>query len=171
MKGYKEIPAESLGGNVIEMFNRQWMLITACNGEKCNTMTASWGAIGFIWGKPAATIYIRPQRYTKEIVDATGRLSLSFMGEEYRQALAYCGSHSGRNEDKFENAGLSVSRTLSGTPYIEGAQVVLECRKMYRDKFGPAEFIDDRIIDEWYPERDLHYFYICEIEKVYVKEE
>ncbi len=29
MKGYKEIPAEEMPGNVIEMIGRQWMLVTA----------------------------------------------------------------------------------------------------------------------------------------------
>lgn len=170
MKGYREIPVGQLDGNIIEMLNKQWMLITACHEGKCNTMTASWGGVGVIWGKPAATVYIRPQRYTKEVVDASERLSLSFMGEKYHEALLYCGSHSGRMEDKIANAGLKQGETLSGTPYIDDAEVVLECRKMYRDKFGPAEFIDKNMIAEWYPEKDFHYFYICEIEKVYVKE-
>lgn len=170
MKGYREIQPEELEGNVIRMIARQWMLVTAGSGENCNAMTASWGGIGFIWGHPAATVYIRPQRYTKELVDANDTLSLSFMGEGYRSALAYCGSHSGRTENKIANAGLRTDFTPSGTPFIGDAEVVLECRKMYRDKFGPAEFIDKGIIDEWYPESDLHYIYICAIEKVFVKE-
>ena len=170
MKGYKEVPAEKMPGHVIEMIGRQWMLVTAGDGEKCNTMTASWGGIGFIWGRPAATVYIRPQRYTREFVDAEQRLTLSFMDERYRKALAYCGAHSGRTEDKIAAAGLTVARTPDGTPCIGDAALVLECRKMYRDRFGPAEFLDNGLVDEWYPEKDFHYVYICAIEKVYVRE-
>lgn len=169
MKGYKEIPAEEMPGNVIEMIGRQWMLVTA-GGARCNTMTASWGGMGVIWGCPAATVYIRPQRYTRELVDAEERLTLSFMGEEYRRAVAYCGSHSGRDGDKIAAAGLTAERTPAGTPYIGGAGVVLECRKMYRDRLGPAEFLEKELIDAWYPEKDFHYVYICAIEKVYIKE-
>ena len=170
MKGYKEIPADRMPGNVIEMIGRQWMLVTAGSGEQCNTMTASWGGIGVIWGQPAATVYIRPQRYTREFVDAEPRLTLSFMGEEYRRALAYCGAHSGRTEEKIARAGLTVEYTPVGTPCIGGAEIVLECRKMYRDRFGPAEFLEKELIDAWYPEKDFHYLYICAIEKVYVRE-
>lgn len=170
MKCYREMPPEEMSGNIIEMIGRQWMLVTAGDLSGCNTMTASWGGVGFIWGHPAATVYIRPQRYTKELVDANERLSLSFMGEGCRAALAYCGSHSGRTEDKIANAGLTVDFTSSGTPFIAGAETVMECRKMYRDKFGPAEFIDKGIVDEWYPEKDFHYIYICAIERVFVKE-
>ena len=74
--------------------------------------------IGVIWGQPAATVYIRPQRYTREFVDAEPRLTLSFMGEEYRRALAYCGAHSGRTEEKIARAGLTVEHTPapSGSP-------------------------------------------------------
>lgn len=170
MKGYKEIPADRMPGNVIEMIGRQWMLVTAGSGEQCNTMTASWGGIGVIWGQPAATVYIRPQRYTREFVDAEPRLTLSFMGEEYRRALAYCGAHSGRTEEKIARAGLTVEHTPAGTPCIGGAEIVLECRKMYRDRSGPAEFLEKELIDAWYPEKDFHYLYICAIEKVYVRE-
>ena len=78
------------------------------------------GAASDSYGEPrAATVYIRPQRYTREFIDARERLTLSFMGEEFRQALTYCGSHSGRNEDKIANAGLSVGLTPEGTPFIE----------------------------------------------------
>jgi hypothetical protein len=41
---------------------------------------------------------------------------------------------------------------------------------MYRDRFGPAEFLEKELIDAWYPEKDFHYLYICAIEKVYVRE-
>lgn len=54
------------------------MLITAGNGESCNAMTASWGMIGFIWGRPVAQFVIRPQRYTREFVDREERVTLSF---------------------------------------------------------------------------------------------
>lgn len=103
-------------------------------------------------------------------MDAEPRLTLSFMGEEYRRALAYCGAHSGRTEEKIARAGLTVEHTPAGTPCIGGAEIVLECRKMYRDRFGPAEFLEKELIDAWYPEKDFHYLYICAIEKVYVRE-
>ena len=80
------------------------------------------------------------------------------------------GAHSGRTEEKIARAGLTVEYTPAGTPCIGGAEIVLECRKMYRDRFGPAEFLEKELIDAWYPEKDFHYLYICAIEKVYVRE-
>ena len=71
-------------------------------------MTASWGMIGFIWGRPVAQFVIRPQRYTREFVDREERVTLSFFSPEYHAALEYCGSRTGRTEDKIRNAGRPV---------------------------------------------------------------
>ena len=71
---FKEVDIHTLQFNPFDKISKQWMLITAGDQEKSNTMTASWGGVGFMWGKPVATAYIRPQRYTKEFVDTNDRL-------------------------------------------------------------------------------------------------
>ena len=38
---FTEIKAEELKDNPFDLIGKQWMLITAGNEEKCNTMTAS----------------------------------------------------------------------------------------------------------------------------------
>ena len=76
------VDPKQLNENVFSLIGDKWMLITAGNGEQCNTMTASWGGLGVIWGAPAAICYIRPQRYTKEFVDREGYFTLTFFGEE-----------------------------------------------------------------------------------------
>ena len=64
MSDFKKITAEELTANPFKLIGKDWMLITAGDKEKFNTMTASWGGVGIMWGKPVATAYIRPQRYT-----------------------------------------------------------------------------------------------------------
>ena len=61
------------------------MLITAGNKEGSNTMTASWGGLGIMWGKKVATAYIRPQRYTKEFVDRAETVSYTHLDVYKRQ--------------------------------------------------------------------------------------
>ena len=95
--GFKEMKAEELQFNPFTKIGKEWMLVTAGDEEKHNTMTASWGAMGIMWGKNVATVYIRPQRYTKEFIDKEERFTVSFFSEEYRQALEVCGSKSGRD--------------------------------------------------------------------------
>ena len=122
----KKIDVKSLQDNVFSLIGDRWMLITAGTAERCNTMTASWGGLGVLWGAPAATIYLRPQRYTKEFVDREEYFTLAFFGEEQRKALTLCGSKSGREVDKVKECGFTVAQAECGAPYFEEAELVLE---------------------------------------------
>ena len=42
-------------------------------------MTASWGGVGVMWGKPSATCYIRQSRYTKTFVDDSEFFTLTVL--------------------------------------------------------------------------------------------
>ncbi len=75
----KEIKPEELTKNPFHMIGKEWMLVTAEKDGKVNTMTASWGGVGIMWGKPVAYVFIRPQRYTKEFIDGTDTFSLSIL--------------------------------------------------------------------------------------------
>lgn len=48
--GWKEIKPEELNVNPFTAIGKEWMLITAGDETHCNTMTASWGGMGVIWG-------------------------------------------------------------------------------------------------------------------------
>ena len=83
-----EIPANKISENVFDLIGEQWMLITAGDKKNFNTMTAAWGGLGFLWKEPAATIFIRPQRYTYEFVEKYEDFTLSFFNKDYKKALA-----------------------------------------------------------------------------------
>ena len=123
---FQEVDIQTLSFNPFDKIGRQWMLITAGDSMKSNTMTASWGGVGIMWGKPVVTAYIRPQRYTKEFVDGNDRFTISFLPEDEREALNICGSVSGRDAaDKWEQAGLHPylidEKTLEETAAVEEA--------------------------------------------------
>lgn len=122
-----------------------------------------------MWGKPVATVYIRPQRYTKEFIDKNEYFTLSFLPEEYRRSLNICGSVSGRNvEDKWKEAGLHPFE-IDGTAAVEEAEEIFVCRKLYAQEMLPECFIDGECDTKWYPEKDYHTMYIAEIVKVLEK--
>lgn len=118
-------------------------------------MTASWGGLGVLWGKPVATVYIRPQRYTLEFVEREDCFTLSFFGEEYRKALALCGSKSGRDVDKVKECGFTVAGAACGAPYFEEAGLVLVCKKAYWQDMDPTHFLDGELDGKWYPRAGL----------------
>lgn len=119
------------GKSVFERIDKGWMLITAGTEEKCNTMTASWGGLGVLWSRNVATIYVRPERYTYEFVEREDFFTLSFLGDEYRDVLAKCGSVSGRDINKIEECSLTVKKSEAGGIYFDQAELVLVCKKNY----------------------------------------
>ena len=165
---FHAIDPKDLKENVFSLIGEQWMLITAGTAERCNTMTASWGGLGVIWGAPAATCYIRPQRYTKEFIDREECFTLSFFDKEYRPALSLCGAKSGRDIDKVKECGFTVRTAACGAPYFEEARLVLVCRKRFAQEMH-ASCIDPEIQEKHYPKRDYHTMYIGEIVEVLSK--
>lgn len=165
---FKEIAIEEMNFNPFTKIGKEWLLITAGDVKHHNTMTASWGGLGVMWGKNAATIYIRPQRYTKEFVDGNERFTLSVYGEEMRKALQICGTKSGRDCDKEAEAGLTPIEVCGTTAFAE-ANMILVCRKMYQQEMLPECFIETEHDEKWYPQKDYHTMYIAEIEKVLVR--
>ena len=85
---FKKINPYEAQGNVFDMIGKQKMLIVAGDGTKVNGMTASWGALGVIWGAPAAYAFVRDSRYTKEFLDGSETFSLCFFGKGYEECTA-----------------------------------------------------------------------------------
>lgn len=169
MSKFIEIKATELKENIFDMIGTQWMLVTAGNREKVNTMTASWGGAGIMWGKPVVWIGIRHSRYTKEFVDREAGFSLTVFGEEYKKMLSYMGTVSGRDEDKIEKQGLTL--LFDGeVPYFEEAKIVLKVKKLYKQDLCMDCFEEKDLVDKWYGDGNLHTMYVCEIEKVLVAE-
>ena len=171
MSAFRSVAPASLPDNFFTRIGEDWMLITAANAKgEVNTMTASWGCAGILWNKPVAVCFIRPQRYTYGIVEDSDTLTLSFFPKgEYREALRYCGTKSGRDGDKFAATGLTVERTAEGIPYPAEANLVLVCRKLYADDLKKSAFLDPVLLDN-YKQDDFHRVYVCEIEEAYVRE-
>lgn len=166
----KRADIKTLQMNPFEKIGSEWMLITAQKDGRVNTMTASWGGVGVLWGKNVVTVYIRPQRHTKEFVDAGDTFTLSFFNGNHMKELGYLGRVSGKDEaDKIEHAGLHVIQ-LDGQPGFEEASQVLVCKKLYHDVIKPENFYSAQEDEQWYPLKDYHTMYIAEIVDVYVQE-
>ncbi len=165
---FQSIDPKNIAENVFSLIGDQWMLITAGTEKGCNTMTASWGGLGVLWGAPAATCYIRPQRYTKEFLDREEYFTLCFFDEQWRKALSLCGSKSGREVDKIKECGFTVRTAACGAPYFEQARLVLVCRKRFVQPMDPQR-MPEEIKEKWYPGKDYHTMYIGEIVEAYSK--
>ena len=163
---FRSVPYDSLSLNPFTKTGKEWALLTAGDENGFNTMTVSWGAMGFMWGKPSVTVYIRPQRYTMELVDKNDYFTLSFYGDN-KAIHKVCGSKSGRDTDKTAETGLTPAFD-GGAVYFNEARLVIICKKLYVQQMKEECFTDKEPL-RWY-DNDLHNIVIGKIEKVLVKE-
>ena len=166
----EKIDLKTLNDNVFDLIGKEWVLITAgtTNGG-FNMMTASWGCLGWLWNKPVAVIFVRPERYTHQFIETGEYVTLSFLGNgsEAREIYNYCGSKSGRDGDKVQATGLRPVETETGGIAYEQSRLTLECRKLYKDSIKPECFIDGSI-EKWYGEKGgYHDVYVLEIVNAY----
>ncbi len=170
MKDFKAIRPEEITDNVFKLMDKDWMLVTAGIPGNYNTMTASWGHLGIVWSLPIAIAYIRPQRYTFQFASQYEEFTLSFFTEEFRDALDFCGSHSGRDTDKALETGLTPMETDRGNMTFRQARMILECRKIYTDQLKKENFLVPEIAREKYPNDDFSHIFMGQILHVWQKQ-
>ena len=162
-------PFEMKDYKVFDMFNNQWALVTAGTPDHYNTCTIAWGSLGTIWGGPnrgrsIVTVYVNPDRYTYGFLKETDVFTVDWFPQEYRKALGYLGSRSGRDEDKVAAAGLTP-KELAGGVTFEEANLTFVCHKLYQGEFqreGLADEINYGIYEDWHP----HWMFVGEIIEV-----
>ena len=168
----RKIELKDLNDNFFEAISKEWMLVTAGSKDKFNTMTASWGGTGELWGTPVAFVFIRPERYTFEFMERSACFTLSFLGYENKDIHKICGSKSGRDIDKIAATGLRPVFTEQGNVLYEQSRLSLECRKLYADTRRESCFSDKSLLGRWYGEGHggLHHMYIGEIQNAWLRE-
>ena len=151
------------------VFSGRKFLVTAGDGTRYNTTAASNGGVGQMWGKRVTFICVRKDRYTKDIIDAAGEYSLSFLdNEEYRGAIKYLEAVSGKDEDKLKGARLNLCYH-EGVPYIEESSNAIICKVLYRKEIGIDGFIKEVLPEVEAKEVKDYVIYVGEIKKVLIR--
>lgn len=162
---YKKAEIKELLINPFNEIGSNWMLITAIKDGVVNTMTASWGTLGVLWNKNIATIYIRPQRYTKEFIDHSDYFTITFF-EGYKHELGILGTTSGLDCDKIKEVDFEIEYVNNQPTFKEGSMVYV-CKKIYQDAIKKECFFETKIINNKYQNDDYHVVYVGEILEVY----
>ena len=146
---FEKVNIQDLKFNPFDEISNHWVLISAKKDGVVNTMTASWGQLGHLWGKNVMTVYIRPQRYTKEFVDAGDYFTVTLFDGYKKELVSF-------DIEEVENQ-----------PTFKQGKMVFVCKKIYSDMIDPKQFIDSSLDERWYPQKDYHQRYIGEIIAVY----
>lgn len=145
-------------------FDPGGVLLVSGNGvADANVMTISWGMFGIMWGKPVMMVMVRPTRHTWGFITRVPDFTVNWMDESWTDAVALCGSASGRDTDKFAATGLTPApaRCIQ-SPVITESALVLECRTLYRTDLVPEQFLDASLLS-MYPQQDYHGLFFGEI--------
>ncbi|MFL0266592.1 flavin reductase family protein [Candidatus Clostridium radicumherbarum] len=150
--------------------HKQGAFLTVKSGDKTNTMTISWGNIGFEWNKPIFTVLVRKSRYTYELIENSNEFTISIpLNNDLRKALGFYGSKSGRDINKYEECPLTLEPGKSvSTPVIGECELHYECKIVYKQKMDP-HMLSEEIKNISYKDDDYHTIYYGEIVNCYVK--
>ena len=116
-----------------------------------NVMVASWGFVGVMWGKKVFVAPIRDSRYTKEMLDRTGEFTVSVPAAgTMKKELAFCGSKSGRDHDKWAETGMKKlpAKEIAGD-VVAGCERYFECRVLGYANGDKHNFYFGEIVAEY----------------------
>ena len=130
-----------------------------------NPMTIGWGQFGVIWGKRTFTVYVRKSRYTHALLENATTFTVSVPFEDtYREALALCGTKSGRDIDKMKTLGAEFFEArYGGQNGFAGCRYQIECRILSRSDLDENTIEEESLLRRYYPNGDSHTMYIGEI--------
>lgn len=154
----------------VDNLHKRGAFLTAKDGDKVNTMTIGWGAIGYQWNRPIFTVLVRESRYTYELIEKASEFTVSIpLNDDLKAALAFCGSKSGRDYDKIKECNLTLEpgKTTS-TPIIGDCGLQFECKIVYKEAMNP-ELLSAEVKNASYKNGDYHTTYYGEIVGCYIK--
>lgn len=148
----------------MKYLHKQGAFLTVKEGDTVNTMTISWGDIGFQWNRPVFAVMVRESRFTHELIEKSNEFTVSIpLKDTLKEALAICGSKSGRDIDKFAEANISVTASKKiNTPIIKECELHYECKIIYKHDMKP-DLVSDELKAFSYKNGDYHTMYFAEI--------
>ena len=125
--------------------------------EEYNVMTASW--TGTVCSNPPMCyVSIRPERHSYDIIKRTGCFVINLTNKALARATDFCGVRSGRDMDKFREAGITPGKAeVVAAPTVEESPVSIECKVVDIKPLGSHDMflaevvnvlVDAKYIDE-----------------------
>jgi flavin reductase (DIM6/NTAB) family NADH-FMN oxidoreductase RutF len=163
----KHIPYDQYLGEVTRHLTGEGIFLTT-HSQKHNTMIIGWGGITFYWGKPVFLVPVRTTRYSWKALDSTGVFTVSIpLKQDLKEAIAFCGSKSGRDYDKFRECKLTpVPGKFVRVPIIGECSLHYECKVVFRQNMEPS-LLDPGIRERQYKNHDYHTMFYGEIVACY----
>ena len=132
------------------------MVSVADREGRTNIITVAWAGT-ICTNPPMVSISVRPSRYSHHMIAETGEYVINLTTRELARAADYCGVRSGRDVDKWKEAGLTpLGSDVVKAPCIAESPVNIECRVVRTEQLGShdmfiadvaAVHVDDQYMD------------------------
>ena len=83
-------------------------ILSVGNKNLYNSMTIEWGSLGVAFKKPVFTVYVKPDRYTYEVMEKSDIFTVNFIERKLLKKFAIYGTKSGKDVNKEEEAGTHI---------------------------------------------------------------
>ncbi|MCS7123811.1 MAG: flavin reductase family protein [Candidatus Bathyarchaeota archaeon] len=116
--------------NSVRLIHPMHTVLVSCAGKdgKPNIITLAWAMPTSI-SPPLVAVSIAPRRHSHSLIEETGEFVVNIPTMDILDATFYCGRVSGRDRDKFKEAGLTPMPARKVKPPIIGECVAhLECK-------------------------------------------
>jgi flavin reductase (DIM6/NTAB) family NADH-FMN oxidoreductase RutF len=166
------VPYTNYFAQTIQHMNEEGLLLVSVGTDgKPNVMTIGWGMIGSIWSRPMFTVLVRPSRHTYSRMEQVSDFTINVLPRELAAAASLCGTRSGREHDKFQEAHLTPTPSREvRSPVIKECVVHYECRTVHRVDMAPDTLVQS-LRDQAYKHGDFHRIYFGEIVASYAEED
>lgn len=156
------IPYDQYIREVTNNLSRGGVFLTTGDDKKANTMVIGWGGITVFWGKPIFLVPVRKSRFSYNFINENNEFTVSIpLDTDLKKSLAFCGTKSGRDYDKFEECNLTkIPGQRVNVPIIGECPLHYECKVVFKQDMDP-EKLDPAINERFYP--DYHTMFYGEI--------
>lgn len=124
--------------------------------DEYNVLTVSWtGTV--CTNPPMCYVSIRPERHSYDIIKSNGCFVINLTTSSLARATDFCGVRSGRDCDKFREAGLTPGKAeVVSAPTVQESPVSIECEVVDIKPLGSHDMflakvvnvlVDERFID------------------------
>ncbi len=167
----KQVDYREISNIINDKLSHGGVFFTTGDMEKANTMTMGWGGALSFWGKGVFAAPVRPSRFSYGLLKERGEFTISIPLHDMKKELAFAGSRSGRDVDKFIGHGLTKAPAAQGiTPIIAECELHLVCRVVGETDLT-ADHLSQDIVGPWYAKGDFHTLFFGQILTAYYTNE
>lgn len=125
----------------------QVILVSSAFEKRANIITLAWN-MPLSHKPPLMCISITKKRFSYELIKKSGEFAVNIPSIDLFDEMYYCGTHSGRDTDKFKETNLTgvKANKLAHAPLIKECIGHLECRLNYEREVGDHVLIIGDIV-------------------------